>query len=101
MTKEIIDTSMKPFRYSSEYPQWDGMQFVDEEGNSYNTNLYEIGTYEYFFDGYFDIPDGIELCDYTAEKAHEYAVEILADSDTDSFKDWLKEAKRARANMYK
>ena len=101
MTKEIIDTSTKPFRYSSEYPQWDGMKFIDEEGNGYKNYPYDIGTYEYFFDKYFDIPSGIDLCDYTAEKAHEYAVEILADSDTDSFKDWLKEAKRARANMYK
>jgi len=37
---------------------------------------FKEGSYEYYFDEYFDIPEGIADDKYTNEEAHKYATEM-------------------------
>ncbi len=38
---------------------------------------FKKGSYEYYFDIYFDIPEGIAHDKYTDEEAHKYALKMI------------------------
>ena len=46
---------------------------------------FKKGSYEYCFDQYFDIPDGIAADKYTDEEAHKYGLKMIEhDRTTDT-----------------
>ena len=46
---------------------------------------FKNGSYEYYFDIYFDIPEGIADDKYTDEEAHKYALKMIEhDRTTDT-----------------
>jgi len=50
-----------------------------------NNYPFKKGSYEYYFDQYFDIPDGIAADKYTDEEAHKYGLKMIEhDRTTDT-----------------
>ena len=45
---------------------------------NWNNYPFKKGSYEYYFDQYFDIPDGIAADKYTDLEADKYAMECLS-----------------------